>query len=188
MRTLGHFLAYLALGLWLGALILFGAVLAPLAFNRLPPLFPNQAQGFQAAGIIVGGALTRLHWMGLICGVVFLLVMLVSRPHFRSIIPQFVLVVAMLVITAYSQFSVIPRMDTAQASVGGNIEAVSPNNPGREIFDRLHHVSVDLEIAVLVCGVLALAATAHLARYPQPQLPPPRVRPVEPPEAVKPRP
>lgn len=187
MRTLGHFLAYLALGLWLGGLVLFGAILAPLAFRDLPPLFPNQAQGIHAAGMIVGGALTRLHWMGLICGIVFLIVMLISRPHFRTIIPQFVLVLAMLVITAYSQFSVIPRMDTARTSVGGNIEAVAPNNPGRVIFDRLHQVSVDLEIAVLACGVVALAATAHLARHGR-ELPPARVRPVETPIVEKPRP
>jgi hypothetical protein len=164
MRTLGYFLAYLALGLWLGALVFFGAILAPLAFSELPPLFASPAAGMHAAGTIVGGSLTRLHWMGIICAIVFLAAMLLVRVHFRTIIPQVVLVVAMLALTCYSQFSVIPRMDTARDSVGGNIEAVAANNPGRQIFDRLHHVSVRLESIVLICGVVALAATVHLAR------------------------
>ena len=81
MRTLFHSLVYLALGVWLGALIFFGAILAPLAFSQLPPLFG--AQGVHAAGLIVGGSLVRLHWMGLFCGVVFLLVMLLGHAHYR---------------------------------------------------------------------------------------------------------
>lgn len=172
MRTLGYFLAYLALGLWLGALVFFGAILAPLAFAELPPLFASQAAGMHAAGTIVGGSLTRLQWMGILCAIVFLVAMLLVRAHFRTIIPQFVLVLAMLGLTCYSQFSIIPRMDTARESVGGNIDAVPSNNPGRQIFDHLHRLSEQLESLVLICGVVALAATVHLARH---EAAPPRV-------------
>jgi hypothetical protein len=164
MRTLFHSIVYLSLGLWLGALVFFGAVVAPIAFTELPPLFANQAQGIHAAGMVVGGSLIRLHWMGLLLGVVFLAATLFSRAHFRSIIPQAVLVVAMLLLTAYSQFSIIPRMDTARDSVGGNIDAVAADNPGREIFDHLHQLSVRVETVVLLCGIGALVMTAHLAR------------------------
>ena len=132
MRTLGHLLAYLSLGVWLGALFFFGAILAPLAFSQLPPLFADPAQGMHAAGVVVGGSLVRLHWMGLVCGLVFLAAMLIARVHFRTIIPQTVLVLLMMVITCYSQFSVIPRMDTARNSVGGNVDAVPADNPGRK--------------------------------------------------------
>ena len=138
MRTLFHSLVYLALGIWLGALVFFGAVLAPIAFSQLPPLFATPAAGIHAAGLIVGGSLVRLHWMGLLCGVVFLVVVVLARAHYRSIIPQAVLVLAMMLLTAYSQFSIIPRMDTARDSVGGDIDAVAADNPGRQIFDRLH--------------------------------------------------
>lgn len=164
MRTIFHFVAYLALGLWLGALVFFGLILAPVAFGQLPPLFGYQPQGFHAAGVVVGGSLVRLHWMGLICGIVFLVAVLLARPHYRTIIPQAVLVLAMLVLTAYSQFSIIPRMNTARDSVGGSIEAVPGNNPGRVIFERLHKLSVDVEMTILFCGLGALIATTHLAR------------------------
>jgi Domain of unknown function (DUF4149) len=164
VRTLFHSLVYLVLGLWLGALVFFAAVLAPIAFSQLPPLFATPAAGIHAAGMIVGGSLVRLHWIGLFCGLIFLVVSVVARAHYRTIIPQAVLVLVMLLLTAYSQFSIIPRMDTAREAVGGNVEAVAANNPGRQIFDRLHQRSVHVEGLVLLCGVGALVATAHWSR------------------------
>jgi hypothetical protein len=164
MRTLFHSLVYLVLGLWLGALVFFGAVLAPIAFSQLPPLFPSPAAGIHAAGMVVGGSLVRLHWIGLFCGLIFLLVSVVARAHYRTILPQALLVLAMMLLTAYSQFSIIPRMDTARDSVGGNVDAVAANNPGRQIFDRLHQRSVHVEGLVLLCGLGALVATAHWSR------------------------
>jgi hypothetical protein len=164
MRTLFHSLVYLVLSLWLGALVFFGAVLAPLAFSQLPPLFSTPAAGIHAAGLIVGGSLVRLHWIGLLCGLIFLVLIVVARAHFRTIIPAAVLVLAMMVLTGYSQFSIIPRMDTARDSVGGNVDAVAANNPGRQIFDRLHQRSTHVEGLVLLCGIGALVATAHWSR------------------------
>jgi Domain of unknown function (DUF4149) len=164
VRTLFHSLVYLVLGLWLGALVFFAAVLAPIAFSQLPPLFATPAAGIHAAGMVVGGSLVRLHWIGLFCGLIFLVVSVVARAHYRTIIPQAVLVLVMMLLTAYSQFSIIPRMDTARDSVGGNVEAVAANNPGRQIFDRLHQRSVHVEVLVLLCGVGALVATAHWSR------------------------
>jgi hypothetical protein len=164
MRTLFHSLVYLALGLWLGALVFFGAVLAPIAFSQLPPLFPTPAAGIHAAGLVVGGSLVRLHWIGLLCGLIFLVVIVLARAHFRSIIPAAVLVLAMMVLTGYSQFSIIPRMDTARESIGGNVDAVAANNPGRQIFDRLHQRSTHVEGLILLCGIAALGATAHWSR------------------------
>jgi Domain of unknown function (DUF4149) len=164
MRTLFHALVYLTLGVWLGALVFFGAVLAPIVFSQLPPLFPNPAAGIHAAGLVVGGSLVRLHWIGLFCGLVFLVVMVIARMHYRTVIPQAVLVLAMMLLTGYSQFSIIPRMDTARDSVGGNVDAVAANNPGRQIFDRLHQRSTHVEGLVLLCGLGALVATAHWSR------------------------
>ena len=70
----------------------------------------------------------------------------------------------MLLLTAYSQFSIIPHMDTARESVGGNVNAVAADNPGRQIFDRLHQRSTHVEGLVLLCGLAALVATAHWSR------------------------
>jgi hypothetical protein len=164
LRTLFHSLVYLVLGLWLGALVFFGAVLAPIAFSQLPSLFPTPAAGFHAAGLIVGGSLVRLHWIGLVCGLIFLALSVLARVHYRTIIPQGALVLAMMLLTAYSQFFIIPQMDTARESVGGNVAAVAADNPGRQIFDRLHQRSVHVESLVLLCGIAALFATTHCSR------------------------
>jgi hypothetical protein len=164
VRTFLHSLVYLALGLWLGALVFFATVLAPIAFSQLPPLFATPAAGIHAAGLIVGGSLVRLHWMGLVCGLIFLVVSVLARAHYRTIIPQAVLVLVMMLLTAYSQFSIIPRMDTAREAVGGNVAAVASDNPGRQIFDRLHQRSVHVEGLILLCGIVALFATTHGSR------------------------
>jgi hypothetical protein len=164
VRTLFHSLVYLVLGLWLGALVFFGAILAPIAFSQLPPLFATPAAGIHAAGMVVGDSLVRLHWIGLFCGLIFLVVSVLARAHYRTIIPQALLVLVMMLLTGYSQFSIIPRMDTARDSVGGNVDAVAANNPGRQIFDRLHQRSVHVEGLVLLCGLGALVATAHWSR------------------------
>jgi hypothetical protein len=102
--------------------------------------------------------------MGLLCGLVCLAVLVIARPHYRTIIPQAVLVLVMMVLTCYSQFSIIPRMDTARDSIGGNVDAVAPNNPGRVIFDHLHQTSIRVEGLILLCGLGALIATAHWSR------------------------
>ena len=156
MRNILSTLSLLLLGLWLGALVFFGFV-AKVSFESLPPLFANHPAGVHAAGLVVGGSLGWLHTLGLLCGVFFLLITLVlSRfVHWHSYTPQALLVLAMLVMTAYSQFSIIPRMNTARDSVGGEVTAVAENNPGRAIFDHLHQQSTHIEGAILICGLVA---------------------------------
>jgi hypothetical protein len=160
MRSVLTTLSLLALGIWLGALLLFVQV-AAVAFGTLPPLFLNQAEGIHGAGLVVGGTLRHLHYMGLICGVFFLILsfLLRSRVRWHSVVPQAVLGFAMVVLTAYSQFSIIPRMDTAQASVGGSVGIASlpESSPARVLFDQLHRESVRVEGLVLILGFIAFA-------------------------------
>ena len=167
MRNFLSTLSLLALGLWLGALMFFGFV-AKVSFNALPPLFANHAQGTHAAGLVVGGSLTWLHVLGIVCGVAYLfLALILSRfIHWHSYAPSALLVLAMLVLTAYSQFSIIPRMNTARDSVGGEVEAVAANNPGRQIFDHLHQTSTHVESAVLICGLVAFVLGGRPQKMP----------------------
>jgi hypothetical protein len=169
MRSILTTLSLLALGIWLGALLLFIQV-AAVAFSALPPLFLNPAEGIHGAGLVVGGTLRHLHYMGLICGVAFLGLsfLLRARVRWHSVVPQAVLVLVMVVLTAYSQFSIIPRMDTAQQSVGGSIgiAALPESSPARVLFDQLHRQSVHVEGLVLILGFIAFAfaGRAHSLR------------------------
>jgi hypothetical protein len=63
----------------------------------------------------------------------------------------------MLLLTLYSQMSVIPRMENDRLSLGGDITAASKDNPARQEFDRLHSLSVNLEGAVLLCSLVLIA-------------------------------
>lgn len=150
MRTTLHTLRLLALILWLGGLIFFGAVLAPLAFHTLPTQ--------HLAAIMVGGSLRILHWIGMACaGVLIATSLLIDRT--RRANPIYGITFAMLLLTAYSQFSIIPRMD-ADRDAAGDIAPTCTSAPCAD-FNRLHPLSVHVEEAVMVGG---LALAVMLAR------------------------
>jgi hypothetical protein len=69
------------------------------------------------------------------------------------------LVCVMLGLTFFSQFWIIPRMDTLRASVG-DFATVTLDNPARMQFDALHVWSTRVESAVLLLGLLAIYLTA----------------------------
>jgi hypothetical protein len=66
----------------------------------------------------------------------------------------------MLVLTAISQFLIIPRMDAIRASAG-EISLIATNNPLRLQFDSLHAWSVRIEEIVLVLGLIILYSVAR---------------------------
>jgi hypothetical protein len=68
MRTFLRSLILLVLVVWVGGLLFFGAVVAPVAFESLLPMFPDPAVGLQVAGTMVRDSLTHLHDIGLFCG------------------------------------------------------------------------------------------------------------------------
>ena len=149
-----RFLMLLALSLWLGALIFF-PVVAQTSFSSL--------QSAHLAGIVVRGSLIKLHWIGLGCGIVFLICSLIyNRTAFgdaRALSLPHATITLMLALTAVSQFSIIPRMDALRAQAG-EIATLSADNPIRQSFDSLHAWSTRLETIVLLLGLLVLYMTS----------------------------
>jgi Domain of unknown function (DUF4149) len=157
MKTLIRTLILLALIVWLGGEIFFPLV-AQAAFSTLAP-------DTHAAGQIVGGLLRTLHQMGLVCGVV-LLALLALAPAWgvfqsRLVLAPMGLLVAMLALTSYSQFGIIPAMERDRAAAGGVIDAVPQDDPARVDFDRLHHQSTTVEGAVLLMGIAVVALVGY---------------------------
>ncbi|HZR65714.1 MAG TPA: DUF4149 domain-containing protein [Terriglobales bacterium] len=150
-----RFVLLLSLAVWLGGLVFF-PVVAQSAFSTLPSQ--------HLAGLVVRDSLTKLHWIGLTCGVVFLACSLVHDGlgfgRVRLFAVRHILVVTMLVLTAISQFRIIPRMDTLRVAAG-EISTLAPDNTIRSQFDSLHAWSVRLEEVVLVCGLIVLYLTAR---------------------------
>src|SRR6266404_8867273 len=114
-----RFVALLSLVLWIGGIIFFSAVEAPAIFGVLTSL----DGGRHLAGEIVNRSLGALHWMGLVCGVVFLVASSIIHKSFR--VTQHFLVIAMLLLTAASQFVVTPRLASIRAEAP-QLELASP--------------------------------------------------------------
>jgi uncharacterized membrane protein len=150
-----RFLMVLSLVVWIGGLIFFAFVLAPTAFTVLPDT--------HLAGNVVGRALGRLHWIAIFSGIIFLLTSLLYSRLTDGTAHAFamrnVLIVLMLALTLFSQFWIIPRMDTLRASVG-DFAKVTLDNPARVQFDALHVWSTRVEGAVLLLGLVAVYLTA----------------------------
>jgi len=154
-----RFLMLLSLVVWIGGLIFFAFVLAPTAFN-IPAVLPNT----HLAGNVVRIALSKLHWIAIVSGIVFLISsLLYSRltdgtAHVFA--ARHVLLCAMLALTLVSQFGIMPRMDTLRASLG-EVSAAPIDNPERIQFDALHVWSTRVESAVLLLGLVVAYLTAQ---------------------------
>lgn len=152
MTTVFRIVRLYAITVWVGGLVFFGFV-AEVAFRTLPDA--------NEAGLVVRGSLIDLHHIGMIAGLVYLLFTLALLATQRDTHPiraaELVLVLAMLALTGYSEFSVVPRMETDRASLGGDVTKAPEDAPARKHFERLHNVSVKVEGAVLVEGLMLLA-------------------------------
>lgn len=146
-----RYLMLLSLVVWIGGLIFFAFVLAPTAFQILPST--------HLAGSVVGRALSVLHWMGIVCGVVFLFSSLLysyaTQGSAHAFALRHILIVVMLALTLISQFGIIPRMDALRAQVG-DFASVPLTNPARVQFDVLHVWSTRVEGAVLLLGLVVV--------------------------------
>ena len=156
MRTVVRSLILLGLAIWVGGIIFFAAVVAPVAFGSVMPMLSDPVLGLKIAGTVVRLSIVRLHDIGLVCGVILLLLCVIektARLTRRSIAPQLVLLAAMLALTAWSQFSVIPRMDTLRIQAGAAMDNPAATVPAKVAFNRLHNLSTRLEGIVLLCGL-----------------------------------
>lgn len=151
--TFLRFLKVLTLGLWLGSILFFAVVVAPAAFGVLPSR--------HLAGLVVSRSLGSLHWLGVACGLVFLLCSVVialveggPEPFRKSDL----LAVAMIALTLLTHYTVEKKMLRLRENIGV-IDTVPENDPRRVEFNRLHKYSKGLEEAVFVCGLALLYFT-----------------------------
>jgi ABC-type transport system involved in multi-copper enzyme maturation permease subunit len=152
VTTALRFLQIFSLGAWVGSIvyfIVFTAGIFPVVNNN------------DLTGVLVGYALGRLHTMGIIAGVVYLLATVASEKSLAALVqPAAVLVFVMIVCTMASQYGIIARMDALKLQMG-SVSATPVDNPLRAAFDRLHQYSVRVESIVLLSGLAALVFTAR---------------------------
>ena len=148
MQSLLRTIEFLGLSIWLGSDVFLSFVVAPGAFAILGDR--------DAAGMMVGFALGRLHFAGIFLGVVFLLARLARTRDFGSFTSAAALcVVLMVLLTAASQFTVSNRMEALKKEMV-SVQNTPETDPRRVEFNRLHHRSVAFEGAVLLLGLAGM--------------------------------
>jgi len=156
MKTLIRTIVGLAIVVWLGGLLFF-PITAWAAFSTIADT--------HQAGTIVAKCLGVLHHEGLFAGCVIVAFLAIGRAArvYRSgaTILGIALTLFMLGCTAYSQFSIIPRMEHDRIAAGGAIDSVPKTDPRHVDFDRLHNLSEDVEEAVMIAGLILVVVLAR---------------------------
>lgn len=150
-----RFFMLLSLMLWIGGIVYFGAVVAPTVFTVLPT--------HELAGRVVSRSLAILHWMGIVCGLVFLFTSIaysrLSAGTAQPLGARHILIVLMILLTLVSQFAISAKMNSMRLQLGA-IDQVSPADPARMEFNRLHQWSTRIEMTVLALGLVVIGLTA----------------------------
>lgn len=153
MLAAARYVEVVALGLWLGGMVLFSFIVAPALFQVLG----NR----HLAGDVVTVVLNRFYALSYICGAIYLLGLLVERrwPSNRTWIALEVgLVALLLLVTLYSDYFLDQRMASLRAemkSLFGSVDQTAVEHPLRVTFNRYHRASVALMTGTLA-GVLVL--------------------------------
>jgi uncharacterized protein DUF4149 len=137
----------LLLGAWVGALLCFGALVAPALFRTLPPA---------AAGDVVRQVIPALDRYGMAAAALLLALSYPEGRDRRTWIRRGLLA-GMGVLAAVSFLAITPRMETLHAEAGGHISDLPRTDPRRQEFGRLHGASTTANVAVLVLGLAGLA-------------------------------
>ena len=140
-------LAALVAAAWLGAVALFGAVVAPAAFAVLP----ERAM----AGALVGRVLPALYLGGIVVGALVAVAGWSRAVRARRVVLGAGLLTALA--CAYAHVIIGARMERLRASLPGALDELGAADPRRVTFGRLHGLSV------AYLGLAAASAAAGAA-------------------------
>jgi hypothetical protein len=155
MRAL-RYVYVLALVVWLGGMVVLGAVVAPATFQVLQANAP--VNGRELGGAVFTTILERFHYVAYGSGALLLLTlaaMALLGPRPRGLAARSALVAAMLAVALYSGFVVLRGADTIRREVGGLPSKLPADDARRVRFDQLHVLSTRL-MMVNIVGALAL--------------------------------
>src|SRR5271155_288972 len=154
MNSVLRFVQVIALGTWVGSIIYF-VVITQGIFGVL--------QSRDQTGLMVAYSLGRLHYLGMVAAVLYLVTGLALVQSVRTFLqPAMIGVVLMLALTVVTQTRVMSRLAELRTEMV-SVDATPKDNPLRVEFDRLHQMSVRIEVAVLLIGIAALYLTVGTA-------------------------
>jgi hypothetical protein len=152
MNSVLRFVQVFALGTWVGSIIYFVLITQGI-FGVL--------QDRDQVGLVVGYSLARLHYLGMVAAVLCLVAGLAQAQSLKAFLqPAMIGVVLLLALTLASQTRVLPRLAELRTEMV-SVDATPKDNPLRVEFDRLHQMSVRIEVTVLLIGIAALFLTVR---------------------------
>lgn len=145
------------LSLWLGLMLMFSVGVAPAAFTVLK----DQQR---KAGDIVNLALGGTEIAGLICGVLLLLLLFISKETRTKLFKIEAVTLALMTLAMLiSKFAVSAKLHAMRAEFGDALQTMAASEPAKIAFNQLHQYSVWLMsfdmLAALFLIVLLIRAT-----------------------------
>ena len=144
----------LALVVWLGGMVILGAIVAPTTFEVLQSAAP--ANGRELAGVVFGAMIARFHFVAYGAGVVLLVtlgLMRVLGPRPMHVGIRAAIVASMLAVALYSGLVVLQGIDAVQVEAGGLPSKLPDGDERRVRFDALHQLSTRLMMFNMVAAL-----------------------------------
>jgi uncharacterized membrane protein len=151
-----RYLYVVALVLWVGGLVVAGALVAPSVFGVLEAW--NESQGRALAGQVFGEVLLRLTWLSYAMGGIMFIALTLHRLLGARPVKYGVrvgIMGVMLVMMMVTGFVLIPQIDAIRAEVKGAVAELPDTDPRRNEFNRLHGLS-NMLFSITAIGGLAL--------------------------------
>jgi len=146
----------LALVIWLGGMVVLGALVAPTTFEVLQTREP--AGGRALAGDVFGRTIARFHYVEYAAGALLVATLVAMRllgPRPAAFGARTLIAAGMLATALYSGFVVLRRIDLVQQDAGGLASRLPASDARRVRFDELHQLSTRL-MFVTMAGALVL--------------------------------
>ncbi len=151
-----RYLYVLALVIWMGGLVVAGAIVAPAVFEVLQN--GTAPDGRVLAGAVVGEVLRRLHLLAYAMAAAMLIALALQRvlgPRPIGFGIRAAIVGTMLAVTLVSGSVLSPRVEAIARSIDGPVASLPAGDTRRTEFYRLHGWS-NLLLAVTALGGLVL--------------------------------
>jgi hypothetical protein len=152
-----RYVALLALVVWVGGLVVLGAVAAPATFDVMAAR--HVADGRLLAGAVFGEVLLRFFYVSCGAAVIILLSFALRRilgPKPRHLGRRALILFVMAGATLYAGVVVAGRIASLQTSMGVAPSSLPETDPRRVEFGRLHGLSFALQFIPLAGGMALL--------------------------------
>jgi hypothetical protein len=152
------------LAVWFGAVLFFGAVVAPAAFGVLRSFgLPNASE---IAGSIVTRSLSVVNLAGFVIAVLLLVTVILRRNYSSrlSFIFECICLAVIALTTGVGHWFIAARMRALRVAMVLPIDQIAADDPRRVAFNSLHGYSVNALSLAMIAALVAMVLMARSLR------------------------